>query len=76
MKEFSLQVMKQNLLDSKQYLLKEKREKHGMKMELDMLRQQLSKEMQSSIASSRIEMGLHFKMAGAGFRIPIAQIYN
>lgn len=75
-KEFSLQVMKRDLFDSKQCLLKEKREKHKIRIELEMLRQQLSREMQSNVESPRPGIGPGYKTAGAGFRIPAVYAYN
>lgn len=73
-KEFTLQVMKRDLFDSKQKLVKEKREKHKFKTELEIIRQQLTRESHSNIESPLPNMG--YKTAGAGFRIPTVFAYD
>lgn len=71
-KEFSLQVMKRDLFDSKERLLKEKREKQKVRSDLNALRQQLSREPHSS---SPLPV-MPYKTIGSGYRISTAYAYE
>lgn len=66
--------MKRDLIDSKERLLKEKREKQKLKSEMDALRQQVGREPFSNMGTPLPVLA--YKTAGAGYRIPTAYAYE